>query len=482
MESMELWKPKVTRRAHPPGAAGTRASLEEVARRVKEGFDHPHVRAWAGKKLREAGDPKGNMNRAAALLAAYRAQNIYINDPQGVEYIAGAHVTLGDGDSGPLMTGGDCDDGTVAYLAACESIGIRTAVCGAAYDEARTISHVLGMVTDDNGHWYYADPSTDFPFGEAKEATYEDVIDVRTGKHICVANACSVPLNGTNAPPLGEGRFVGVDGLPGMLGGLGDELSSVPTPADIESLRTLSARLGVAWAGFVDVYTDMQKVSFILAAPPPGDPANKVWTPEVEQRARNAQSIVGILRMALDQAAAGARKVGYSTTPNGLTDIIIERLPGDPYYVALDSDMRPQVFQSSDNAPVQSSGQIAGWPLLVGAAVGTILAAWIAVTYLETQQKMAAIAAADQYNKRRAELLQAGTITPEQATQLTVADAKIKEMEAKTVPKPVITQAGDAIKDSADSVTNLVTTLVGAAAVVGVGYLAFQAYSARGKR
>ncbi len=488
MDSMDLWKPKITRRPHPGGAAGIRRSLDEVARRVKEGFDHPDVRSWAGQKLWEAGDPKGHLNQATALLKAVRAQSVYANDPDGVEYMVGAHVTLGDGKSPPKMRAADCDDFVIAYLSACESVGIRTAVCGAAYDEGGNIAHVLGMVfADDN--WYYTDPSVDFPFGEAKKATFEDVIDVRTGQHICASNACSIPLSGKKPPEIGAGRFVGVDGLPGMLNGLpggtlGEDISTTPTTADIDSLRALSARLGQAWDTFVDVYTDMQEVSTILGAPQPGDAANLVWTPEVEQRARNAHSQVAILRLALDQAAAGARKVGYIKYENGLVDVGIERLPGDPYYVALDQNMVPHVFQTSDNAPVNSSGQIAGFPVLaaIGGAlanpavliVGGVIAGVVTVTYLITSMKQAMVAAEQQKNAQDYDLIKGGNATPDQLTKRDEAQAKIAEMKAKADPP-----LGKQLAETAEAAGSLLTTIVGGAIVLGIGYVAFTEYQKR---
>lgn len=377
----------------------------------------------------------------------------------------------------------NCDDLTIAYLSACESVGIRTAVCGAAYDADRNISHVLGMVTDDGGKWFYADPSTDFPFGEAKQATYEDVVDVRTGKKICAASACSVPLNGRNAPELGEGRFVGVDGLPGMLG---DDISQVPTAADYDSLRALSLKLGASWDLFVDLYTDMQEVSTILGAPAPGDAANKIWTPDVDQTARDAHAMVAILRMALDQAVAGARQVALvkiETGPlAGVVDTGIQRLPGDPYYVALDQNMKPRVFQTSDDAPVSASGQVAGWPAVaLGLLIGSAIVAYVVDTVITNQTKQAQIAADAQANERQYDLIKGGSATPEQLSALEAAKGKVVEMRAKAQPKPPIEQIGTAAKETADSVSTLVTTVVGGAVVLGVGYVAYQAWSKRGR-
>ncbi len=485
--TQDIWQPQVTRRSHPSGDAGIRVSLDEVAKRIREGFDHPKVRRWAGKKLLAAGDPKGGMNRARALLDAFRKQRVWMPDPQNVEYMVAPHLMLGDGDTPPEMPGGDCDDVCIAYFSACEAVGIRTAIVGAAYDDAGNISHVLGMVTDDDGSWYYVDPSTEWPFGECKKATREDMVDVRTGKHICMAESCSVTLDGSKPPELGAGRFVGVDGLPGMLGAMvGDDMTTTPTAANFDQLTALSKQLDTAWNTLVDVYHDARDVSTILGMPQPGDPANRMWTPDNDASVREIQNVVVVLRQALDQAAAGARQTGYFKYDKGplegTVDVGMALLPSDQFYVALDPNMYPHVYNVSDNSPVAPSGQIAGWPIIVGVViVGSLIHVYLVDTVLSHMTKQLAIAATSQEEQRKYELLKGGHATPEQLVALDDAKRKVADAQAKAnpTPPPISQQIGDTAKAAATSISEIVTVGVGAAVVLGLGYVAFETWKAK---
>jgi len=88
---------------HPPGEEGLMLSLNEVVRMAREGRLHPRVRAWVTHRLRDAGDPKGIVPRADALLGAIRAQAIWVPDPDHTEQMLGAHLILDD-----IFAGGDC--------------------------------------------------------------------------------------------------------------------------------------------------------------------------------------------------------------------------------------------------------------------------------------------------------------------------------------------------------------------------------------
>ena len=112
---------KVYRQNQPNGEAGVRFSLGAVAEKIAEGRLHPMVRAWTMKTLAKVGNPKGPRHRAKAILDALRTvegfpkASRWVPDPHAAEYIAGAHLTLGDGDAPPLFALGDCDDLTVAF-------------------------------------------------------------------------------------------------------------------------------------------------------------------------------------------------------------------------------------------------------------------------------------------------------------------------------------------------------------------------------
>lgn len=123
---------KVFRRDQPLGEEGTKYSLVKVAEKIAEGRLHPMVRAWTTKVLAEAGNPKGPRHRAKAILEALRTvegfpkATRWVPDPTGSEYIAGAHLTLGDGKSPPLFALGDCfTEGTLMLAAGDEIVPVE---------------------------------------------------------------------------------------------------------------------------------------------------------------------------------------------------------------------------------------------------------------------------------------------------------------------------------------------------------------------
>lgn len=206
------------RQEQPLGEAGVRFSLEKVAQKVAEGRLHPDVRAWATRKLKEAGNPAGAKARGEVLLNAIRAESGWAPDPTAAEFMPGAHLMLSpDGVTPPKFALGDCDDLTIAYLsgylAAVESVGARAAVVGHSYSADRAIGHVLGAVFD-KGRWWYADPSLpDMPFGECKKPTRERVYAVPSGEMFCDAALC---LSGSLPRPPPEdtrGVFLSINGL-----------------------------------------------------------------------------------------------------------------------------------------------------------------------------------------------------------------------------------------------------------------------------
>ena len=96
-------------RSHPMGHEGILASLREVAKAIREGRLNEDVMSWTGHKLVDAGSPSGNLTRAKALFDAFKKQYAYMHDQRGVERIAGAHLTLGNGkEKKPRFPGGDC--------------------------------------------------------------------------------------------------------------------------------------------------------------------------------------------------------------------------------------------------------------------------------------------------------------------------------------------------------------------------------------
>lgn len=241
---------KVERQRQPNGEDGVRFSLKKVCLMIAEGRIHPDVRAWTMKQLAAAGNPKGPKARAEALLNAVRKQSGWVPDPTDSEFMAGAHLTLGDGTKPPFFALGDCDDLTIAlgssilsammYLSAAESVGAKAAVVGHAYGKNRMIEHVLGAIWDPaTAKWYYVDPSLqDMPFGECKEFTRERVYLVPSAELFCDDRVCLRPGGKAAGPPPvpRRGDFVAVNGTsdldapestsPAGWGALGD----VPAP------------------------------------------------------------------------------------------------------------------------------------------------------------------------------------------------------------------------------------------------------------
>jgi hypothetical protein len=121
---------KVYRQNQPNGEDGVRFSLGQVASAIAEGRLHPMVRSWTTKTLAKAGNPKGQRRRAAAILEAIRTvegfpkASRWVPDPTASEYIAGAHLTLGDGDKPPFFALGDCfAEGTTVLVQASSVAG-----------------------------------------------------------------------------------------------------------------------------------------------------------------------------------------------------------------------------------------------------------------------------------------------------------------------------------------------------------------------
>ncbi len=196
---------------------------------VAEGRINPDVRSWTMLRLKSKGAPKGPKARSKALLEAVREQSDWVPDPTDAEFMAGAHLTLGDGVKPPFFVMGDCDDLTIAlmssliatgtYLAAAESVGTKAAIVGHAYGPDRMIEHVLGAIFDPNDNlWYYVDPSLkNMPFGECRPFVRERVYIVPSGELLCDDTVCLRPGGrAAGAPPMPRrGDFVAVNGTPG---------------------------------------------------------------------------------------------------------------------------------------------------------------------------------------------------------------------------------------------------------------------------
>ena len=235
---------KVEVRPHPGGAEGVKLSLEEVAKRIREGKDDPLVAAWARRAIQANGDPQDPKGRAQALLTQLRKDVSYVPDPVGTEMMIKPRYVLCLDPKGLCFRGGDCDDLVITYGSAALSVGIQTKIIGEAFNGEKVPSHVLAAIFDpDSGDWLRVDPSTPYPVGEYVAGSNEVWIDP--------LSTAPVSLNGTSG-----GRFVGVGAVPARhaVGGgpLGD-IALVPPPASTVGRNLLACAAGAGLVLFVGV-------------------------------------------------------------------------------------------------------------------------------------------------------------------------------------------------------------------------------------
>jgi hypothetical protein len=236
-----VWKPAIEERPHPPGEVGVRKSLEEVARRAGLGARHPRVNTWARNTLAAAAKAgqvvKSARDRARVLLESVQ-KKLWVPDPVGTEYIAGAHLLACDDESDGVVCiqGADCDELVVVLAASLSSVGIHTMIVGHAYDAEQRIEHVLCAVYLDN-RWHYADPSTKLPLGKCVPFSRERLLSMPNVQVLCDQRSClgTRSFNPNELNFVDRGVFVGVDGPP-TLAGLACNLAWLAEP-------------GVMWLG-----------------------------------------------------------------------------------------------------------------------------------------------------------------------------------------------------------------------------------------
>lgn len=212
----------VEKRVHPFGEKGVNTSLEEVARRAAEGAVHPKVRAWAIECLERARKEQGlgannDLDRAKILLRAVQ-KKLWVPDPVGTEWMAGAHLTACDASTKDdfCIASGDCDCKCVLLGACCLSVGLYVLIVGHSYDENKKIGHVLLAIRVD-GKWMYADPTPeDLPLGQCLPFTRERVLSAPNIKVICDEDVCLSDPGKWDPESSGfvtKGEFVGVNGV-----------------------------------------------------------------------------------------------------------------------------------------------------------------------------------------------------------------------------------------------------------------------------
>jgi hypothetical protein len=167
---------RVMRKAYPVGVAGVKLSLEEIARRIREGRLDPAVRGWAGDVLIKAGRPQSDRARISAILYAVRDATAFVPDPVGAEYNVGAAGTLCLRPN-LCVRAADCDDLVVAIGSVLMSIGIPVVVVKQTFGEGDQEHVMLKAYASDEGAWLRVDGATDHPVGQSHNATSEFELD-----------------------------------------------------------------------------------------------------------------------------------------------------------------------------------------------------------------------------------------------------------------------------------------------------------------
>ena len=323
-----------------------------------KGSQDQDVRSWASWALNKAGNPKGPVARAEALLAALRKQSIWVPDPVHTELMPGAALMLGDGVNPAFYGGGDCDDLTIALLAAflssVGSMGVTAAVVGHSYNAERNISHVLAAVTD-GVEWFYADPSTDFPFGMCKRPTRERIIEVPTLKMICDADVCLVGPRATrpsiNTKP---GTFIGVSGIEEILmpadelpygaSWLGSSPEDIVKGDIAEHLLGLSQMCAKSHADLLDSYDSSKSITDKLGVRLVDD---VLWSESDEQLTVQVLAALTAASQMLLEASRGDRAVAVSADKH---DILIDGVSTDMFWIVWGSNEHTFALQTPAGA------------------------------------------------------------------------------------------------------------------------------------
>lgn len=472
---------KIERRDHPSGAKGASLSLDEVAKRIREGRLDPRIRAWAGQVLVDAGKPKDVIDQSQAILEALRKKTMYTPDPVGAEYMVAAKNTLCLDEQGLCMVAGDCDDLSVALGSALMSVGIPVKVVGQSFNSSPVPSHVMIAIETKFG-WKRIDPSSStFEVGSyypAKKETWIDPIDTK-------------PVTILGEGPVGD--FVGV-GLPpnmvaaipvgiGDLVGLGDLSTTEKNTVFDAATSQVHLALETLHSAIIRLETSVDQVSQTRGLLRPDDPfdpepnfkissvadfpGNGIWTRRMADVTTQIWDTANQLLNAGNEALNGVREILIDQKTR---EIYIKSISSDPWrwhpiQTATDTiigvfDAAGNIlagFSSKDgkNIPKEQIGQtgISGIPvgvgtpltpvIVIGVAVAAALAS-IAVYY--TISKLcdtAEIVAKEASNKTIVECVTSGKCTAEQGNVMLKSISENRRLESvarakeKSEPDPI---------------------------------------------
>ncbi len=205
---------KIEKSPYPAGIKGARISMEKISQRVAEAMTNPKdivlYRSYAGKILRDAGNPETSIGQAQAILDHVKKKVQWVRDPVGVEMIQAAKVTLCLDERVLCIPIGDCDDLVTLVITLLMCIGINCKIIAQAFENgAIEPTHViLAIQPNENPNtWVKIDPSVKtFPVGKVHNATKEWEMDPMDK----VSKMIERP--GTRAQPAG--LFIGVGDPP----------------------------------------------------------------------------------------------------------------------------------------------------------------------------------------------------------------------------------------------------------------------------
>lgn len=378
--------PKVRKGKHPRGDQGVRKSVEEIIKDVEKGRLDPKTVAWARETWDRAGRPIDKMQTANALLIRLRAERGFIEDPVDAEFVVSSACTL-DGCDGLTFLGEDCDGLLIAFLAACEAVGIEAAVVNHAYDrEGNVLDHVLGALYDRpqpgekrQGKWIRVDPSTSQPIGTVSKPTRERMFLVPGGKLLCDTRGGFCPdaqlerVGAVRENLRPEGDFVGV-GRPSA-GVLGQKVEPV-FPAVTEAFkRYMLDELEQAFEQTLSQWrllelrrAEMEYVVHTLGEPLVQDPVagQTNWTPEMERDFQNLRYIIPLYLGYVQDAREGKREFLWNESEQ---NVVIVGEPGETAIVVQDGIIH--TVDTSGVDTTEAAGSV-GEPLTL--TVGTALA------------------------------------------------------------------------------------------------------------
>jgi len=466
---------KIELRSHPAGAKGAAISLQEVAKKIREGRLDPRVRAWAGEVLIAAGKPSDPINQAQALLDVFRKKTMYGLDPVGAEFMVSAKNTLCLDAKGLCIRISDCDDLVIALGSALMSVGIPIQIVGQSFDSSNVPTHVLLAIQTDSG-WKKIDPShPTYKVGESHPGTHETWIDPMS----------TSPINFN-----GSGDFVGVGNIPPnqdsvITLGLGLADISVPTSEEVYNAVTFQFRTALntlrsSVNSLGQSLHDIEENRKLLDPSKPFDPepftinglnqfpTTGLWTKSMAELSTRIYKIGQAVVTAGDQALDGSRKLLLDKTTN---EIYVEAKDQDPWRLhTVISTVTDQIigffspigqlvsgFSAKNATPYTRqqidtqivSGTVQG-PLGVGAVPVVAIVAGITITAvavsasiaysLGKQADAATIAAKEASNRLAIECIASNKCPPDLLQKL--GANRVSEAQAENQNNPLAAAAG----------------------------------------